>query len=133
MKIFTIFVRNLYVMENQITFQRWKKQYGERMEIAEKYYGMLSVLNNLQLTEREIQLIAFSAIKGNISNANVRNEFCKIYNTSYPTISNMVSRLKRIGVVVKEENKKIHVNPQIIINFDNDVVVQVHLNHKKNG
>ena len=118
-------------MERTITFQRWKKEF-ERIEIAEKYYAMLSVLNNLQLTERQIQLIAFSAIKGNISSANVRNEFCRIYNTSYPTISNMVSRLKKIGVVVKEDNKKIRVNPKIVIDFNNDVVIQINL-HQKNG
>mgnify|MGYP001461352600 CR=1 FL=1 len=118
-------------MEKLITFQRWKKEYKDKMEIAEKYYGMLSVLNNLHLTEREIQLIAYSAIKGNISNANVRNEFCKIYNTSYPTISNMVSRLKKLGVVVKEENKKIKVNPKLVIDFSNDVVIQITL--KTNG
>ena len=118
-------------MEKLITFQRWKKEYKERMEIAEKYYAMLSVLNDLHLTEREIQLVAYSAIKGNISNANIRNEFCRIYNTSYPTISNMVSRLKKIGVVVKEENKKIHVHPKLVIDFSNDVVIQ--LTMKANG
>ena len=118
-------------MTDVITFQKWKKECGSRMEIAEKYYGMLSILNNLQLTEREIQLIAYSAIKGNISNANVRNEFCRIYKTSYPTISNMVSRLKKLGIVIKEENKKIRVHPRFVIDFSNDVILQISL--KSNG
>jgi hypothetical protein len=68
--------------------------------IAEKYYGILSVINDLKLTEREIQLVAFTAIKGNISNANVREEFCKKYNTSSATINNIISKLKKFGMFI---------------------------------
>jgi hypothetical protein len=59
--------------------QSLKKVVDTDFQLAEKYYNILFTINNLHLTEREIQLIAFTAIKGNITYANVREEFCKTY------------------------------------------------------
>jgi len=80
------------------------------------------------LTEREVQLIAFTAIKGNISYANVRAEFCEKYKSSPPTINNIISKLKRIGVFVKD-GTKVKVNPVIILDFDKDIVLQITVSH----
>ena len=91
--------------------QSLKKVVDTDFQLAEKYYNILFTINNLHLTEREIQLIAFTAIKGNITYANVREEFCKTYNSTSPTINNIVSKLKRLGVFVKE-NGKVKVNPR---------------------
>ena len=52
--------------------QSLKKDVSTDFQLAEKYYSILFTINNLHLTEREIQLIAFTAIKGNITYANVR-------------------------------------------------------------
>lgn len=93
---------------------------------AEKYYSLLSTLNNLKLTEREIQLIAFTAIKGNISYANIREEFCTKYKSSAATINNIISKLKKQGVFVKD-GTKVKVNPIIILNFENNIVLQISL------
>ncbi len=77
--------------------QRLKKDVQTDIQLAEKYYSILSAINNLHLTEREIQLISFTAIKGNITYANVREEFCKTYNSTSPSINNIISKLKKIG------------------------------------
>ena len=55
----------------KIVVQRLKKIIDSEMELATKYYSILSAINNLHLTEREIQLISFTAIQGNITYANV--------------------------------------------------------------
>jgi hypothetical protein len=93
---------------------------------AEKYYSLLSTLNGLKLTEREIQLVAFTAIKGNISYANIREEFCVKYKSSAPTINNIISKLKKLGVLVKD-GTKVKVNSVIVLNFENDIVLQISL------
>jgi hypothetical protein len=85
-------------------------------------------VNGLGLTEREVQLIAFTAIKGNISYANVRQEFCEKYKSSPPTINNIISKLKRIGVFVKD-GTKVKVNPVIILDFEKDIVLQITVSH----
>lgn len=113
---------------NKITAQRLNQSFPTSLAIAEKYYNLLSTLNNLKLTPREVELIAFSAIRGNMSYANFRKEFCESYGTSSATINNMISRLKRLGVFVKD-GTKVKVNPAIVLNFDNDIVLQITLKH----
>ena len=106
--------------------QRLKVQVDDEYKRAEKYYSILSSVNNLKLTEREIQLVAYTAIKGNITYANVREEFCKRYNTSGPTINNIISKLKKMKIFIKE-NGKVKINPLIVLDFNKDVTVQIQL------
>jgi hypothetical protein len=112
----------------KIVVQRLKKEVNSEMKLATQYYSILSAINNLNLTEREIQLISFTAIKGNITYANVREEFCKTYNSTSPTINNIISKLKKIGVFVKE-NGKVKVNPIIVIDFKKDLTLDIKLVH----
>ena len=112
----------------KIIVQRLKKNVDNDMELAMKYYSILSVINSLNLTEREIQLISFTAIKGNITYANVREEFCKTYNSTSPSINNIISKLKRIGIFIKE-NGKVKVNPVIVIDFSKDLTLDIKLVH----
>lgn len=111
-----------------IVVQRLKKDVSTDIELAEKYYSILSAINNLNLTEREIQLIAFTAIKGNITYANVREEFCKTYNSTSPSINNIISKLKKVGIFIKE-NGKVKVNPVIVVDFKNDLTLEIKLVH----
>jgi hypothetical protein len=116
-------------METKVVIvQKLKKSVEDSYALAEKYYSLLSTLNDLKLTHREIQLIAFTAIKGNISYANIREEFCSKYKTTSPTINNIISKLKRIGVLVKD-GTKVKVNPRIILNFDKDLVLDIKIVH----
>lgn len=108
--------------------QRLKKIVDTDIELAMTYYSILSAINNLHLTEREIQLISFTAIKGNITYANVREEFCKTYNSTSPSINNIISKLKKVGIFIKE-NGKVKVNPIITIDFTKDLTLDIKLLH----
>lgn len=114
----------------KIIVQRLKKVVDSDMELAMKYYSILSAINNLHLTEREIQLIAFTAIKGNITYANVREEFCKTYKSTSPSINNIISKLKKVGIFIKE-NGKVKVNPIITIDFKKDLTLDIKLVHEE--
>ena len=96
--------------------QKLKKQEQDVYASAQRYYGVLSAVNSLSLTERELQLVAFTAVKGNISYKNIREEFCQKYKSSAPTINNLISKLKKNGVFVKE-GSKVKVNPIIKFEF----------------
>ena len=108
--------------------QSLKKDVTTDMQLAEKYYTILFTVNDIHLTEREIQLIAFTAIKGNITYANAREEFCKTYNSTSPTINNIISKLKKVGIFVKE-NGKVKVNPVIVVDFKKDLMLNIKLVH----
>ena len=98
--------------------------------MAEEYYSVLSTINNLKLTTREIQLVAFTAIRGNISYSSIWWIIYHKYNSTSPTINNIISKLKRIGVFVKD-GSKIKVNPVIILNFSNDVTLEIKMEHNE--
>lgn len=117
-----------------IIVQKLKKDSVRSPEaMAEKYYSLLSELNDFRLTEREIQLIAFTAVKGNITDSINRNDFCLMYNTSIPTINNIVSKLKKFGILVKNNdssnNKQIVVNPKINLDFSKNLHLVISLKH----
>lgn len=117
-------------MEKKIILQKLRKDVDDQFALAEKYYSILSAINNLGLTQREIQLVAFTAIKGNITYANVREEFCKKYKTTSPTINNIISKLKKLGIFIKETGK-VKINPVIVIDFTKDLTLEIKLQHGK--
>ena len=112
----------------KVILQTLKRSEMDVYALAEKYYVILSVVNNLKLTPREIQLVAFTAIKGNISYSNIREEFCKKCGTTIPTINNIIFKLKKMGVLVKS-GSKVKVNPVILLDFENDVTLEIKLIH----
>jgi len=108
--------------------QKLRKQEVDNTLLAERYYTILSAINNLKLTQRELQLLSFAAVRGNISYANIRKDFCERYGTTNASINNIISRLKKIGVLVKD-GTKVKVNPQIVLNFDHDITLEIRLVH----
>ncbi len=103
--------------------------YKENFLLAEKYYGVLSVLNSLNLTERELQLMAFIAVSGSVSIDENRKEFCKEFSTTAATINNMVSRLKKKNLLVKKDGQ-IVVNSLISLDFRKDLQLEIKLVHE---
>lgn len=106
--------------------QKFKMSFKDNLEIAKKYYAIVSAANDLKLTEREIQLVAFTGVRGNMSYASIREDFCNQYNTSNPTINNIISKLKRKKVLVKDGDK-IKVNPLIALDFKKNIFLTVRL------
>tara|TARA_Y100000401_G_C8250433_1_gene187849 strand:- start:69 stop:497 length:429 start_codon:yes stop_codon:yes gene_type:complete len=110
--------------------QKLAKSYDDKYELAQQYYSILSALNNLKLTEREIQLVAYTSIKGTITYANARAEFCEKYNTTTATINNIVSKLKKVGIFIKEDSK-VKVNPVIVLDFEKHINLFIQLQHEE--
>lgn len=114
--------------EKRIKIRRIVVPETTSMSVAQKYFSILSAISNVSLTEREIQLLAFTAIKGNMSYSSNREEFCTTYKSSSPTINNIISRLKKLGLLIKEGGK-IKVHPQHILQFDKDITLQISLKY----
>ena len=129
MSIFVVITYWIMESTGKIIVQKLKIEHNDVYILAEKYYAILSAINDLKLTQREIQLIAFAVVKGNLSYKHFREEFCTKHNTTNPTINNIISKLKRIGVLVKD-GSKIKVNPVIRLNFNDEVRLEVKMNGK---
>ena len=118
-------------MEKRNTvIQELKYSLEDEYTVAQKYYSILSAINNLKLTKREVQLIAFTAVKGNISYANARKQFCEKYDTTTATINNIISKLKKIGIFIKDSGK-VSVNPIIVIDFKKNLNLVIRIVHNE--
>lgn len=102
--------------------QKIKKEFGQAMDVAMAYYSVISAVNHLALTERELQLLAFTAIRGGINNPAAREDFCQMYNTSQATINNLISKLKKQKLFIKEQNKT-RLHPALALDFSAPVVL----------
>jgi len=116
--------------ERKIVIQKLQKSLEDEYAIAQQYYAILSAINNLGLTKREIELVAFTAVKGTISYANTRTQFCERYNTTTATINNIVSKLKKLGIFIKESGK-VRVNPIIVVDFKKNLNLVVKIVHNE--
>lgn len=112
--------------DRKTILQRMRKAEADSFLLAQKYYAILSSVNSLQLTKREIELIAFTAVRGNMSYASVRQEFCEKYDTTGPTINNIISKLKKMGILIKD-GSKVKVNPVIVLDFSKDITLEIKL------
>ena len=111
-----------------MVIQKLKRILTNDLSVAEMYYSVLSAVNNLRLTDREISLIAFTAVRGSINES--KKEFCDIYKTTPATINNMISKLKKIYIFTRINNKVV-VNPIIQLNFNKDVKLEISLIHRQ--
>jgi hypothetical protein len=116
--------------ERKMVIQKLQKSLEDEYAVAQKYYSILSAINNLSLTKREIELVAFTAVKGTISYANTRTQFCERYNTTTATINNIVSKLKKLGIFIKESGK-VRVNPIIVVDFKKNLNLVVKIVHNE--
>lgn len=115
-------------MERKITHQTLGGKVESNFDMAFKYYSLISALLGLNLTKRKLQLVAFTAVKGNISYPDFKEEFIKTFDSSGATINNIVSELQELKVFVKVDSK-VKVNPSLAMDFNNDVSLKITLNH----
>lgn len=100
------------------------------IELANRYYTILVSLNKIPVTAREIQLVSFTSVKGNISYKAHREEFCEIYKTSMATINNMISKLKRLKLLIKDGDKGVKINPVIRMDFSKGINLNIILENE---
>ena len=108
--------------------QKLKKELSNDTEVSYRYYSVLSALNDLMLTEREIQMMSFIAVSGSISVSSNREKFCLTYSTTGATVNNMVSKLKKRNLLLKKDGKII-VNPLISLDFSSDIALDIKIVH----
>lgn len=82
-------------------------------------------LNNLHVTNNELNLVAFSAVMGTISTPPIRKQFCEEFDVSAGSVYNMVAKLQKGSILVKDKDNKIRVNPTILPDFTKPDVLLV--------
>ncbi len=113
-------------MNDKITLQRIRKDTDDSLVLAERYYSVLFALNEVPLTKLETKLVAFTAVRGNISYKQFMEECCERYGTTVASVRNMVGRARKLGILVRERGK-IKVVPVLSLNFNRGIVLELKL------
>lgn len=114
-----------------IAVQKIRREEEVQMDMAIKYYSIISILNGLKLPKREVELLAFTAIRGTITPLPARQDFVEIFDSSLNSIENMKGRLYRKGLMVKSK-EMYRVNPIILPDFLQErLVMQIDISVKK--
>ena len=111
--------------------QRLKVKIGSPYSLAERYYALLSVVNDLKLTQRDVQFLAFMATGEGIS-VERKDDFCKQYSTTLATVSNIMHKLKKKNMLVKEASKLV-INSSIALDFTKDIEINIVFKHEGNN
>jgi hypothetical protein len=107
--------------------QSIRKSYASPLEVAIRYYTLLSILNDLHITPREIQLLAFTAVRGSISSGGAKETFIQQFGSSKASIGNLVHSLSTKGLLVKE-GKSVRVCKPLRISFAHPLLLNLVLN-----
>lgn len=107
--------------------QEIRKNYKTPFEKAKVYYAMLFSINGMHLSPTELDLVAFSAVNGTLSTPPLRGEFLEKFNLSENYLNTILPKLRKQGLLVKDDNKKMRVNPKILIDFKEDIRLEIKL------
>lgn len=110
-----------------LAVQRIKKKLSSQLAVAIRYYSIMSILGEWKLTPRQIELLAFTAVRGTMSSGGAKETFIQTFNSSMGTIANMKGELIKKKLLI-EKDKRVVVNPQVCLNFNSPVILQLHLN-----
>lgn len=107
-------------MENTQTILKRKETAFER---AFLYYSLLSTANKLGLSDRHIQLLSYLS-----TNPFDKKEFMEKYNISEPYVNNIVHKLKKINILVKDLRypELVPVFKKIDFNEDFSLIIKIH-------
>lgn len=111
-----------------MTTQKIYKKFP-RFLLAKKYYQTLFILNDLKIADKEISLVAFSALNGSLSSPPIRNRFISEFQSSEGSVYNMLSHLQKLQILVKDTDHKIRLNPQILPQFSEGLFLQIKLDN----
>lgn len=109
-----------------VIVQKIEKKLDSDLERAIKYYSLLSALNNLKFSPKQIELLAFAAVRGSITSPAARAEFVQLFDSSLASLENIKGVLVRRGWLV-EVDKKYKINPSVNLDFSKDITIEVKL------
>lgn len=95
--------------------------------MAYKYFSILSIMNDLDLVRRDLQLIAYS-ISQERRIDEVKKDFVKNFSSSMPTVGNIISKLYKKNILVKNK-REVSIVPMLLLNFENNLKLDINLQH----
>ena len=115
----------------EVVAQKLMREVRTEIDKGIKYYSLLSALNGLNLSERQIQLLAFTAVRGTITPLAARKEFVSMFKSSLNSVENIKGVLVAKGLIVKIGGMH-KVLPGIDLDFSKDLSLRIDIKEGKN-
>ena len=116
----------------QVVVQKLNKKEDSEIKLAIRYFTIIAAVGNVHLTKREIQLLAFTAVKGTISSGGSKKDFVEYFKSTEGSLENLKHFLFKKGWLI-EHNGKHTVATSLALDFRKNIVLQVNLDLKPNG
>lgn len=117
-------------MDKDLIIQRISSASSDAFQKAVKYYSVLFSLNGIDIPDMQLNILAFTAVRGTISSGGAKEKFIEMFPTATKaSIGNVVFQLRKKGFLIKRD-KKIVVNPSIYLDFKRPIILQIKLNGK---
>ncbi len=117
-------------MDKDVIIQKISSPSESSFQKAVKYYSVLFALKGESIPEMQMNILAFTAVRGSISSGGAKEKFIEMFpTTTKASIGNVVFQLKKKGFLIKRD-KKIIVNPSISLDFKRPLVLRIKLNGK---
>lgn len=115
--------------DKEILVKTIKKNFTSQIKAGITWFKFISAINNIKLAQRELELLAFINYRGTISSSSAKEDFCKLFDSSFGTISNISAKLLRAKekLLVKEKSK-IKINPALRIDFSKECCIRLFMN-----
>lgn len=111
--------------------QKIQNSVGGPFDLAYKYFSIISALNNLNLVKRDLQLLAYS-LERNLPINEIKDDFVEGFNTSLPTVGNIISKLYKLNVLQKDK-RIVFINPVFLKDFNEDMLIAITFKHGDKG
>lgn len=115
--------------DRKILVKTIKKTFPDKLRAGITWFKFIAAINNIKLAKRELELLAFINYRGTISSTSSKEEFCRVFDSSVGTASNMTAKLLKQKLLVKEKSK-VRIHPSLRIDFSQDFVVRFFINVK---
>lgn len=126
-------MKNIVPLYHQTTnmaviVQKLTRSVEDKYELAKRYYKIIFLLNNLPVTDTEASLVAYSALYGTISTPKIRKDIVAKMGIAKESIYNISSKLQKLGILIKDADNKVRVNPSINPGFkENQLLLAIKL------
>ena len=114
----------------EVVVQKLMKEVKTEVEVGIKYYSLLSALNDLKLSKKQIELLAFTAVRGTITPLPAKQEFVKMFRSSIHSLENIKGKLVKRGLIIKDGDMY-RVNPVIALDFSKDLILKIRIGRKE--
>ena len=110
-----------------MTRQAIVKRVDSPFLLAKRYLALIFLLNDIHVTKRELDILAFTAIRGSISTVAAKRDCLEKFQISNSSLNNTVSTLQQKKLLVKDGKTKL--NPALSIDFSGDLQLRIDILH----